>query len=362
MKLVAEHATSSPEVRHERLEALRPFADDGYAIANYSIGVAEIAGDGVPRDALTGMRRVRGAASTGLSYAQAHIGAIYVATYGSPEQLLRATRWLRAAAAQGEPSAMGMLATLRLHGLGLEQDTARARVLARRGLALRDQVLLSIFAATSPIEDAETARGMLLGSAPLGHPIVQLNAGLWLLDGIGGPASREQGIVWLEEASRNGSLIAQMTLADLASDTEASSVRSTDWLDNPAAKHFRSLLDAFTGWVYLPTLGDAHSDRRLRLLRRALDSGLEGLGPFLSALDEYPVISTSTLRTLVNAASEGDPEAQLAAAVALLYANVEHPERARATEWIQSAAAAGDSDGRYVLATFLETGAPFAHR
>ncbi len=86
-------------------DALRERAEQGDAVAQFTLGIVCRRGLGVPRDATEGARWVRLAAEQGHQTAQELLGDFYRTGRGVPQDATEAARWYRLAAAQGDADA-----------------------------------------------------------------------------------------------------------------------------------------------------------------------------------------------------------------------------------------------------------------
>ena len=159
----------------------RKAAEQGYASAQYNLGVLYENGDGVPKDAAEAALWYRKAAEQGYASAQYNLGVLYENGDGVPKDAAEAALWYRKAAEQGLAIAQNNLGVLYQNGLGVPKDAAEAalwyRKAAEQGLASAQYnlgFLLSVdegipidyvqayawfnLAAAQGIEDAASAR------------------------------------------------------------------------------------------------------------------------------------------------------------------------------------------------------------
>jgi TPR repeat protein len=104
------------------LRLMRPLAEQGVALGQYSLGVMYEKGQGVPQDYATAVSWYRKAAEQGLANAQYNIGTIYLNGQGVPQDYETAATWLRKAAVQGLADAQGKLGAIYGVGQGVPQD------------------------------------------------------------------------------------------------------------------------------------------------------------------------------------------------------------------------------------------------
>ncbi len=110
------------------IRIFRQFADQGYASAQYNLGVMYERGQGVTQDYDAAVRWYRKAAEQGNAKAQTNLGVMYHNGWGVPQDYTEALRWFRKAAAQGHAGAQYNLGQMYRRGQGVKQDYVRAYV------------------------------------------------------------------------------------------------------------------------------------------------------------------------------------------------------------------------------------------
>ncbi len=80
----------------------RPLAEQGYRLAQYSLGLMYSAGHGVPQDYAQAAKWFRSAALQGVPQAQYELGALYARGLGVPQDFVLAHAWLNLAAAAAD--------------------------------------------------------------------------------------------------------------------------------------------------------------------------------------------------------------------------------------------------------------------
>ncbi|BDA83522.1 hypothetical protein Sa4125_10640 [Aureimonas sp. SA4125] len=208
---------------------------------------------------LTSRRLAEPLANLGDPAAQTLLGEIYSRGLGVPRDEKAAARWYEAAAHSGSAEGQFRFALLLLDGKSVPQDLAKAQDLmkaaADAGIPLAQynygQMLIqasptSGFAAARPYfeksakagiadaqyamaqihiygrgmaaPDLDTARSWLLAAAINGQDTAQIELGIWLINGKGGPANPAEGAGWLRRAAAHGNPIAMNRLAHLYKD------------------------------------------------------------------------------------------------------------------------------------------------
>jgi TPR repeat protein len=108
------------------MRLLRPLADQGMALAQFSLGVMYANGKGVPQDSTQAANWFRKAADQGNADAQANLGAMYAKGKGVSQDSIQAVDWFRKAADQGNADAPASLGWMYATGRGVPQDFVQA--------------------------------------------------------------------------------------------------------------------------------------------------------------------------------------------------------------------------------------------
>jgi TPR repeat protein len=101
-------------------------AEQGYAGAQYNLGLMYDKGDGVPQDYKTAVKWYRLAAEQGNALAQYNLGNMYEKGKGVPQDYKTAVKWSRLAAEQGDAVAQFNLGVMYDKGRGVTQDYKKA--------------------------------------------------------------------------------------------------------------------------------------------------------------------------------------------------------------------------------------------
>ena len=110
----------------------RKAADQGFAKAQYNLGLMYELGDGVARDYAQAMIWYRKAADQGLATAQYEIGHLYNGGHGVARDYAQAMIWYRKAADQGDASAQNNIGFMYADGRGVGQDYQQAMIWYRK--------------------------------------------------------------------------------------------------------------------------------------------------------------------------------------------------------------------------------------
>lgn len=208
---------------------------------------------------LSALRIAEPLANMGDSAAQTLLGEIYLRGLGVPQDEEEAARWFRVASDAGDAQAQFRYAMMLIDGEGVSADPEAARDLMRRsadagnplaafnygqmlirasptggfqeayryfkqaadaGVPDGQYALSQLYAYGQGVDQADdvTARRWLHAAAVRGHDTAQIELGIWLLNGRGGPADAPAGFRWLKGAAERGNPIAVNRLAHLYRD------------------------------------------------------------------------------------------------------------------------------------------------
>ncbi|MBO0905885.1 sel1 repeat family protein [Jiella sp. MQZ13P-4] len=207
---------------------------------------------------LTAVQLAEPLANIGDPAAQTLLGEIYSRGLGVKRDMKEAARWYEAAAKAGNAEAQFRYAMILLAGTAVKQDEAQARDLmkaaADAGLPLAEYNFGQMLIESSPAggfadaasyfekaanagvpeaqyamsqlyangkgvaQNLDAARSFLHAAALNGFDIAQIEYGIWLINGKGGPAKPEEGFLFLRHAAELGNPIAVNRVAHLYKD------------------------------------------------------------------------------------------------------------------------------------------------
>ena len=128
-----------PQDYAQAVKYYRLAADQGFAMAQYNLGVCYKRGEGVPQDDGMAVKYYRLAADQGYAPAQSNLGVCYKRGEGVPQDYAQAVKYYRLAADQGLAGAQFNLGLCYYLGQGVPQDYEMAvkyyRLAADQGLA-----------------------------------------------------------------------------------------------------------------------------------------------------------------------------------------------------------------------------------
>ena len=111
----------------QALPLVQQAAEQGYAPAQYNLGVMYIQGLGIGQDYAQARKWLEKAATQGYASAQGNLGTIHAKGLGVPQNYALARRWFEKAATQGNAHAQFNLGALYDKGLGVPQDSGTAK-------------------------------------------------------------------------------------------------------------------------------------------------------------------------------------------------------------------------------------------
>lgn len=156
----------------------KPLAENGYAVAQYSLGkLLDTGGGSIERNPYVASLWYREAAAQGVAAAQNNLGIMYARGRGVPPNSERAVELWLEAARQGHPMAQFNLGLSYFNGSGVEPDAGEAINWFRR-------------AADGGIADAQFALGQIYR------------------EGAGVPSDPHAALAWYDQAARQGHQVA----------------------------------------------------------------------------------------------------------------------------------------------------------
>ena len=110
------------------LKEWKPLAEQGYAFAQYNLGILYEYGNGVPKDYAEAVKWYRLSSEQGYAISQYSLGLIYSNGYGVLKDKAEAVKWWRLSAEQGYVYAQGMLGIMYELGEGVLKDNIIAHM------------------------------------------------------------------------------------------------------------------------------------------------------------------------------------------------------------------------------------------
>ena len=110
------------------LNEWKPIAEQGYAFAQYNLGIMHEYGNGVAKNYAEAVKWYRLAAEQGYAIGQYSLGLMYSNGYGVLKDKAEAVKWWRLSAEQGYAYAQGMLGIMYELGEGVLKDNIIAHM------------------------------------------------------------------------------------------------------------------------------------------------------------------------------------------------------------------------------------------
>ena len=110
------------------LNEWKPIAEQGYAFAQYNLGIMYEYGNGVAKDYAEAVKWYRLSAEQGYAIGQYSLGLMYSDGYGVLKDKAEAVKWWRLSAEQGYVYAQGMLGIMHELGEGVLKDNIIAHM------------------------------------------------------------------------------------------------------------------------------------------------------------------------------------------------------------------------------------------
>lgn len=208
------------------LSALRiaePLANLGDAAAQTLLGEIHLRGLGVPQDEEEAARWFRVASDAGVPQAQFRYAMMLVEGNGVSADADAARLLMQKAADAGNPLAAfnyGQMLIRASPSGGFEEARSYFERAAEAGVADGQYALSQLYAYGRGVSEASdtTARRWLHAAAVRGHDTAQVELGIWLINGRGGPSDASSGFRWLKGAAERGNAIAINRVAHLYRD------------------------------------------------------------------------------------------------------------------------------------------------
>ena len=191
------------------IDELKKAAEQGYAQAQYNLGVCYANGDGVEKNPTEAVKWYRKAAEQGDALAQCNLGVCYANGNGVEKNLNEAVKWHRKAAEQGDAKAQYNLGWCYFFGYGVEKDFKEAvnwyRKAAEQGNAQAQCNLGICYALGKGVEkNLSEAVKWYRKAAEQGDAQAQYNLGVCYYNGQGMIQNNIKAYAWIAVASANG--------------------------------------------------------------------------------------------------------------------------------------------------------------
>ena len=204
----------------EAVKWVRKAAEQGFARAQYDLGLMYEFGTGVERSNEKAAEWYLKAAEQGYADAQYNLGYMYEYGTGVEQSYEKAAEWVQKAADQGYADAQYNLGDMYRDGRGVEESFEKAaewvQKAADQGLAVAQNCLGFMYQNGTGVEQSyEKAVEWYLKAAEQGDVIAQCNLGFMYQNGTGVEQSYEKAVEWYLKAADQGYDCAQYNLGEM---------------------------------------------------------------------------------------------------------------------------------------------------
>ena len=201
----------------EAVSWYRKAAEQGYAKAQFNLGVMYENGEGVAQDYFEAINWYRKAAEQGNAYAQCNLGYMYENGIGVSHDYSEALNWYRMAAEQGNETAQNNLGNMYSNGYGVAQDYSEAlnwyRMAAEQGYAPAQNNLGNMYCDGEGVDQNYSASvRWYRKSAEQGYARAQCNLGYMYNNGYGVDQDYSEAVYWYKKAAEQGNAPAQCNI------------------------------------------------------------------------------------------------------------------------------------------------------
>ena len=229
-------------------------AEQGYADAQWNLGVMYENEQSYEKAAGWYLK----AAEQGDAIAQYHLGGMYELGDGVEESYEKAAEWYLKAAEQGNASAQNNLGFMYQNGTGVAQSDEKAvewyRKAAEQGDAIAQDNLGFMYQnGTGVAQSDEKAAEWYLKAAEQGDDCAQYNLGCMYRDGTGVEQSYEKAVEWWQKAAEHGYAQAQYNLGVMyenGTGVEQSDEKAVEWYEKAADQGFEDAMEAFNRLIF----------------------------------------------------------------------------------------------------------------
>ena len=267
----------------EAVKWVRKAAEQGFARAQYDLGLMYQFGRGVERSNEKAVEWYLKAAEQGYADAQYHLGVMYENGIGVEQSYEKAAGWYLKAAEQGYADAQYHLGYMYYYGFGVEESYEKAAEwylkAAEQGYASAQNNLGFMYQnGTVVAQSDEKAVEWYRKAAEQGDAIAQDNLGFMYQNGTGVAQSDEKAVEWYRKAAEQGFDEAQYNLGYMyfyGRGVEQSYEKAVEWWQK-AAEHGYAQAQYNLGVMYENGTGVAQSDEKaVEWYEKAADQGFE---------------------------------------------------------------------------------------
>ena len=200
-----------------------PLANLGDANAQMLLGEMHSQGLGVPRDEKKAARWYEAAAKSGSAEGQFRFALLLIDGKSVTQDLAKAHDLMKLAADAGIPLAQynfGQMLIQASPTSGFAEALPYFEKSAKAGIPDAQYAMAQIYAYGRGVAapDLTAARQWLVAAASKNHDTAQIELGIWMINGKGGPVDSTEGARWLRRAAGRGNPIAMNRIAHLYKD------------------------------------------------------------------------------------------------------------------------------------------------
>ena len=236
----------------EAVKWVRKAAEQGFARAQYDLGLMYEFGTGVERSNEKAAEWYLKAAEQGYARAQFWLGYMYEYGTGVEQSYEKAAEWVQKAADQGYADAQYNLGDRYRDGRGVEESFEKAaewvQKAADQGLAVAQNCLGFMYQNGTGVEQSyEKAVEWYRKAAEQGDVIAQCNLGFMYQNGTGIEQSYEKAVEWYLKAADQGYASAQYNLGEMyyyGTGVEQSYEKAREWYEKAAEQEYEDAIKA----------------------------------------------------------------------------------------------------------------------
>ena len=343
----------------------RKAAEQGFAPAQYNLGVCYEQGKGAAKDEAAAVIWYRKAAEQMLAAAQYNLGVCYYRGHGVAKDAVEAVRWVRKAAEQNLARAQNGLGLCYGKGQGVAKDAAEAvmwyRKAAEQNFARAQNNLGLCYAAGRglPKDEVEAVK-WLRKAADQNDPEAQYNLGTCYLEGEGVGRSQVEAVKWFRKAAEQNDSDAQFNLGVLYTKGEGvvkDEVEAAKWI-RKAAEQNHAIAQFNLGQSYLKGRGVPKDEiEGAKWIRTAAEQDCavaqRSLGALYANGQGVAKDEVEAVKWIRKAAEHGNSHAQCDLGLCCAYGQGVAKNYVEAYKWGLLASLKGDANAKE-LVRFLE--------
>ena len=240
----------------EAMRWYRKAADQGNARAQCNVGYLYESGNGVGKDSKEAMRWYRKAADQDYARAQCNVGYLYESGKGVGQDYQQTMRWYRKAAYQEYARAQYNVGVLYYNGNGVDQDYHEAmrwfRKAADQEYAFAQYSIgRCYYFGTGVGKDLFESANWFRKAADQGNTKAQSNLGNLYFFGHGVEKNYQKALNWFRKGAEQGNSSAQYSLGMMLKRGDGTPVNlneSRSWLQKSADQGFQLAIDQLSKW------------------------------------------------------------------------------------------------------------------